>query len=96
MNICVFANAQVDRSPTGSGAAARIALQYRRGLIDLQYKVAFESITGAVFTARALKETHCGKFPAVTVEVSGIAHYIGESIFHLENGDDIGEGFLLH
>ena len=96
VNVCVFANAQVDRSPTGSGVAARVALQYRRGLIDLQYKRAFESITGAVFTARALKEIRCDKFPAVTVEVSGIAHYIGESIFHLENGDDIGEGFLLH
>ena len=95
-NVCVFANAQVDRSPTGSGVAARVALQYRRGLIDLQYKREFESITGAVFTARALKEIRCGKFPAITVEVSGIAHYTGESIFQLENGDDIGEGFLLH
>ena len=95
-NVCVFANAQVDRSPTGSGVAARVALQYRRGLIDLQYKREFESITGAVFTARALKEIRCGKFPAITVEVSGIAHYTGESIFQLENGDDIGEGFFLH
>ena len=33
-NICVFADRQVDRSPTGSGVIARIALQVARGLIE--------------------------------------------------------------
>src|SRR3546814_5237105 len=34
-NACVFAGRQVDRSPTGSGVAARLALQWTRGEIVL-------------------------------------------------------------
>ena len=32
-NICVFADNQVDRSPTGSGVSARLAIQHAKGLI---------------------------------------------------------------
>lgn len=94
-NICVFANAQVDRSPTGSGVSARLAIQHRRGLIELQQSRSFESVTGALFTGKIIAETHCGNYPAVTVQVAGKAYYIGESKFILESGDHIGRGFLL-
>jgi len=94
-NICVFADAQVDRSPTGSGVTARIALQHRRGLIETGQTRIFESVTGAVFTGRAIREMTCGDFKAVTVEVSGNTHYTGESSFRLEDGDEIGAGFRL-
>jgi len=94
-NICVFAAAQVDRSPTGSGVTARIAVQHRRGLIGLDQPRSFESVTGAIFTGRAIAETRAGDFPAVTVEVAGEAHYSGEARFFLEPDDRIGGGFLL-
>ena len=94
-NICVFAGTQVDRSPTGSGVTARIAVQHRRGQVALGESRAFESVTGAVFTGRAVAETRAGDHPAVTVEVAGEAHYSGESRFFLEPGDSIGQGFLL-
>ncbi len=94
-NICVFAAAQVDRSPTGSGVTARLAVQHRRGLIGLDQPRTFESVTGAVFTGRAIAETRAGNFPAVSVEVAGEAHYCGEARFFLEPGDRIGGGFLL-
>ncbi len=94
-NICVFADAQVDRSPTGSGVTARIALQRRRGLIGLGQERRFASVTGAIFTGRAVRETRCGDFPAVVVEVGGEAHYCGEARFTLEPDDAIGQGFLL-
>ena len=94
-NICVFAGSQVDRSPTGSGVTARIAVQHRRGQVALGETRAFESVTGAVFTGRAVAESKVGEHPAVTVEVGGEAHYTGESRFFLEPGDTIGQGFLL-
>jgi proline racemase len=93
-NICVFADAQVDRSPTGSGVTARIALQHRRRQIEIGQTRNFESITGAMFTGQAVRETTCGDFKAVIVEVAGEAHYTGECRFYLEDGDDIGQGFL--
>ena len=33
VNLCIFADCQVDRSPTGSGVTARLAVQYHKGLI---------------------------------------------------------------
>jgi trans-L-3-hydroxyproline dehydratase len=94
-NICVFAEAQVDRSPTGSGVTARLAVQHRRGLVALDQARAFQSVTGARFSGRVVGETRCGPYPAVTVEVAGEAHYCGEAKFRLEPGDRIGAGFLL-
>lgn len=94
-NICVFADAQVDRSPTGSGVTARIALQRRRRRVEIGEERRFESVTGARFTGRALRETVCGPYKAVIVEVAGEAHYTGESRFRLEGGDAIGAGFRL-
>lgn len=47
---------QVDRSPTGSGVTARIALQYHKGLLELDQTRAFKSsATGSVFTGKAVR-----------------------------------------
>ncbi|HEY8017434.1 MAG TPA: proline racemase family protein, partial [Dongiaceae bacterium] len=94
-NICIFAAREVDRSPTGSGVTARIAVQHARGLIALGQERRFESVTGAIFTGKALATTRAGSFEAVTVEVGGKAHYTGRARFTLEEGDEIGKGFLL-
>jgi proline racemase len=94
-NICVFAEREVDRSPTGSGVTARIALQHARRQIALGQERRFESITGAIFTGKVLRETKTGRFDAVIVEVGGKAHYTGSATFTLEGGDEIGRGFLL-
>jgi proline racemase len=94
-NVCVFAAREVDRSPTGSGVTARIAVQHARGLIGLGQERRFESLTGAIFTGKALAATRAGRFEAVTVEVGGRAHYTGRASFTVEPDDEIGRGFLL-
>ncbi|KAL2789877.1 trans-3-hydroxy-L-proline dehydratase isoform a [Daubentonia madagascariensis] len=95
-NICVFADEQVDRSPTGSGVTARIALQYHKGLLELNQTRAFKSsATGSVFTGKAVREAKCGDFQAVIVEVSGQAHYTGTASFTVEDDDPLRDGFLL-
>ena len=94
-NICVFAEREVDRSPTGSGVTARIALQLARKQIALGQERRFESVTGAIFTGKALRETKTGRFDAVIVEVGGKAHYTGSAKFTIEESDEIGRGFLL-
>lgn len=94
-NICVFAEREVDRSPTGSGVTARIALQHARKQIAISQERKFESVTGAIFTGRALSETKTGRFNAVIVEVGGKAHYTGSAKFTIEGDDEIGRGFLL-
>ncbi|MFI4988595.1 MAG: proline racemase family protein [Alphaproteobacteria bacterium] len=94
-NVCVFAAREVDRSPTGSGVCARIALQAARGLIGLGERRRFESLTGAIFTGKALRHAQAGRFAGVTVEVAGRAHYTGSARFTSEPDDLLGGGFLL-
>ncbi len=92
-NVCVFADAQVDRSPTGSGVTARMAALHARGSAKGQH--VFESITGSKMTGTIAEETQVGNQPAVTVDVSGRAHYTGSSVFTLEEDDALKHGFLL-
>jgi len=94
-NICVFADAEVDRSPTGSGVTARMAARLAQGTVGLGERCLFESVTGAVFEGEAVATARCGELPAVTVQVSGQAHYSGAAHYWMEAGDDIGRGFLL-
>jgi len=94
-NVCVFAEREVDRSPTGSGVTARIAVQHAKGLIKLDQERRFESLTDAIFTGRAISTGRLGRFDTVTVEVGGRAHYTGRARYTVEADDMLGEGFLL-
>lgn len=94
-NVCVFADAEVDRSPTGSGVTARMAARFQRGLVKAGEVGDFLSITGAPFTAEVLRTARCGDREAVVVRVGGQAYTTGEARFWLEEGDEIGKGFLL-
>ena len=85
----------MDRSPCGSGVTARIAVQYHKHQIALNQTREFESIIGSKFTASPIQETKCGKFPAVLVEVGGLANYCGKATFTLEKNDLLQEGFLV-
>jgi len=94
-NICVFADGQVDRSPTGSGVTARLALMHRKGQIAPGQARRFCSITGAEFTGRVVATATAGPHQAVIVEVAGEAFYTGEASFWVEPEDPLGHGFLL-
>src|SRR5439155_13374625 len=60
LNVCIFAEREVDRSPTGSGVTARMALQVAHGVAGLGDKREFQSVTGAVFTGRAVAPIRAG------------------------------------
>lgn len=94
-NVCVFADRQVDRSPTGSGVTARLAAQVAKGQLPLDTPRTFESITGAKFVGRAKAGPQCGTYQTILATISGSAHYYGESTFWLDEGDELGMGFLL-
>lgn len=87
-NVTVFADGEVDRSPCGSGTAARMALLHDEGktgeLIHL-------SIVGSVFTARVAEETDRG----VVVEIDGMAYRTGRHTFELDPADPFPTGFTL-
>ena len=94
-NICVFADGQVDRSPTGSGVGARLALMHRRSRIGLGQSRRFRSVTGGIFEGRVVRPVRTGPHPAVITEVAGEAYYTGEGHFIVEEADPLAWGFRL-
>ncbi len=94
-NVCVFADRQVDRSPTGSGVTARMAIQRARGQAEVGEGRRFSSVTGAVFSGCIVGETQVGDLRAVRVLVGGEAHYTGEARFRAEAGDPLAGGFRV-
>ncbi len=94
-NVCVFADAQVDRSPTGSGVTARLAAMHTKGLVGIGEKRIFESIAGSLFEGKASATVSAGGLPAIIANVSGRAHYSGECQFIVEADDPMAGGFLV-
>jgi len=96
-NVCVFANAEVDRSPTGTGVSGHVALRAARGGLREGERIMVESILGAesVFAGSIAKRGQAGPYAAVTPEVSGTAFITGRHEFILDPRDTLGEGFLL-
>lgn len=94
-NVCVFANAEVDRSPTGSGVTARLAAMYAKEEVEIGEVRDFQSISGSRFKGSVVRETFSGAYAAIVAKVEGQAFYSGKSEFWLEPDDELGKGFLL-
>ena len=95
-NVCVFAGRQIDRSPTGSGVTARMALAAVRRKVKPGEERLFESCTGAVFSGKVVREAPpVGRRASVIVEVGGDAHQTGEARFRFDDDDPLREGFSL-
>jgi len=96
-NVCVFANSEVDRSPTGTGVSARLALHHAKGEIVDNQQIVIESILGAAssFAGRVIGRTHVGLYEAIIPEVSGSAFITGRHEFVIEPRDELGRGFLV-
>ena len=96
-NICVFASAEVDRSPTGTGVSARLALHHARGDITAGQEIIIESILGAAsaFSGRVVDQARVGPHDAVVPEVGGTAFITGRHEFIIDPRDELGRGFLV-
>jgi proline racemase len=90
-NVAVFADGEVDRSPTGSATSARTALLAADGVLADGQSWRNESIVGTGFDARVL-----GRVPdGVLTEVVGTAFRTGEHRFVLDPRDPLDTGFVL-
>jgi len=94
-NVCVFAEGEVDRSPTGTGVSGRLAIHYARNQVELNQPLVIESIIGSRFTGRVVKTTTFGPHPAIIPEVEGTAHITGRHEFLIDPADPLKEGFIL-
>lgn len=94
-NICIFADNEVDRSPTGSGVSGRIAIHHEKGEVALNDSLIIESVLGSQFRVEAIKELDYHGMNAVIPRVTGTAHISGRSEFIIDPNDPLKDGFLL-
>lgn len=94
-NVCVFANGEVDRCPTGSGVSGRIAIEKVRNNIDMNKKLVIESITGSEFSCSIASELDFGPFTAVIPQIEGTAFITGINTFLIDPNDPMKHGFIL-
>src|SRR5205085_7667714 len=88
-NVCIFAEGEVDRSPTGTGVSGRLAIHHARGEIGLDQPIGIESLIGSRFTGRVAETTTFGPHRAIIPEVEGTAHITGRHEFLIDPSDEL-------
>ncbi len=94
-NVCIFAEGEVDRSPTGTGVSARAAILHAKGEIKVDESIIIESIIGSTFSVKVVATTTFGNYDAVIPEVSGNAYITGKNTFWINPEDPLKNGFIL-
>jgi proline racemase len=94
-NVCVFAEGELDRSPTGSGVSGFAALLHARGELPLGQRLTIESVLGTRFQVWADEALRHGPHAAIVPGVEGEAHITGRHEFLLSHHDPLNPGFLL-
>ena len=94
-NVCVFAEGEVDRSPTGTGVSGRLAIHHAKGQLTLEETITIESLIGTRFSGRVADIAQVNGLPAIIPEVGGTAYITGQHTFLIDPADPLREGFIL-
>jgi proline racemase len=94
-NATVFADGQLDRSPSGTGMSAVMSVLDAMGLLDGERPFVEESIIGTRISGRVVSRTEVGGYPAVVTEIEGSAWITGEHAFAIDDRDPLKDGFRL-
>ena len=94
-NVTIFAEAEVDRSPCGTGTAAVMAVLSEMGVLGEDAPFVHESIVGTTFTGRIVGRQQIADKPAIVPEISGSAWITGEHTFLIDGEDPLKAGFRL-
>lgn len=94
-NVCIFAEGELDRSPTGTGVSGRVAIHHAKGELLIDTPVKIESILGSYFNVKVVDTTQFGQYKAIIPQVSGMAYITGKSEFYIDPEDPLKEGFIF-
>jgi proline racemase len=84
-----------DRSPCGTGTAARLAQLHARGEIMVGAELVNESFIGTRFIGRVEAATSVAGRPAIVPTITGRAWLTGTAQYFLDPSDPFPAGFLL-
>jgi proline racemase len=97
-NVTIFADAEVDRSPCGTGTAAVMAVVDAMGLLGggtPDRAFVHESLIGTRFEGRIASRTAVGEYQAIVPEIAGSAWITGEHTFLVDDTDPLKDGFRI-
>jgi proline racemase len=94
-NVTIFADAEVDRSPCGTGTAAVMAVIDAMGLLASDRPFVHESLIGTRFNGRVASRAEVGEHQAIVPEIEGSAWITGEHTFLVDDDDPLREGFRI-
>jgi len=94
-NAVVVAPGRLDRSATGTGLSARMAVLHERGEMKVGDTMTHASVLGTTFDGRIVSETTAGGRPAIVPAISGSAWITGVTQVMLDPTDPFPQGYLL-
>ena len=94
-NAVVVAPGRLDRSATGTGLSARMAVLHARGLMSPGDHMTHASVLGTTFDGRIVEETRVGDRAAIVPAIRGSAWITGISQLFVDPEDPFPEGYLL-
>jgi len=94
-NAVVVAPGRLDRSATGTGLSARMAVLHARGLMKAGDEMTHASVLGTTFDGRIVEETRVGDRAAIVPAIRGSAWITGVSQLLVDPSDPFPEGYLL-
>ncbi len=94
-NVTIFADAEVDRSPCGTGTCAVMAVLDAMNMLPADRPFVHESLIGTLFRGRVVGRETVGSLPAIRPELEGSAWITGEHTFLIDEGDPLREGFRI-
>jgi proline racemase len=94
-NAVVVAPGRLDRSATGTGLSARMAVLHARGLLNVGESMTHASAIGSTFDGRIVSETSVAGRPAIVPAIRGSAFITGVTELVVDPDDPFPEGYLL-
>jgi trans-L-3-hydroxyproline dehydratase len=94
-NAVVVAPGRLDRSATGTGLSARMAVLNARGLMRVGDGMTHASALGSTFDGRIVAETRVGERAAIVPAIRGSAWITGVTQLYIDPDDPFPEGYLL-
>jgi proline racemase len=94
-NTCIVAPGRSDRSPTGTGTCARMAVLHARKQMTVGDHMYHESIIGSRFKGTIAGETRIAGRPAILPSIEGRAWITGFHTYCLDAGDPYPQGYVV-
>ena len=94
-NVTVVAGGAVDRSPSGTGTSAVMAVIDAMGMLSEDRPFVHESLIGTFFKGGLAGRTSVGDYSAIVTDIEGSAWITGEHTFIAEDDDPLGAGLRL-